>query len=63
MNRKKLRRWLVVGLFAASLCLPIVRVAADVSAALNESAKSAQNYDLHNQVADPTGGGSGGGGG
>ena len=32
MNRKKLRRWLLVGLFAASLGLPIVRVAADVSA-------------------------------
>lgn len=63
MNRKKLRRWLLIGLFAASLGLPIARVAADVSATLNESVKSAQHYELHDQVADPTPGGSGGGGG
>ena len=63
MNSKKLRRWLVVGLFAASVALPIARVAADVSAALDEAAKSAQNYELRDQVADPTPGGAGGGGG
>lgn len=63
MNRKKLRRWLLIGLFATSMALPIVRVATDVSAALNEAAKSAQRYELRDQVADPTGGGAGGGGG
>ena len=63
MNRKKLRRWLLFGLVAAALGLPMVHVATDVSAALNETAKSAQHYDFHDQVADPTGGGAGGGGG
>ncbi|HLF25886.1 MAG TPA: hypothetical protein VJG32_06085 [Anaerolineae bacterium] len=64
MDRKKLYRWLRIGLLAAALGLPIMRVAADVSAALDEGLKSSQQYDLHDKVADPTtGGGSGGGGG
>ena len=64
MNRKKLRGWLLIGLVAASLGLPIVGVAAEVSAALERNAKSAQQYDIHDLLADPTvGGGSGGGGG